>query len=136
MTKKNIAAWVAGAGAVALTGVLLAGANAQDPAKHGKVAPWDAMKSAAAKVPGSHAYSATYLTEGNKFMYDVIVIKGKSISEVEVDATTGKVGDVEAVTPEMEGKEMASDLNTAIGNKAPAKSAGKAEKPEKGEKPD
>jgi hypothetical protein len=92
--------------------------------------PWDAMTAAVRKVPGGKAYSATYASEGGKWIYDVIVIKGKTITEVEVDATNGKVGDSETATPEGEGREMTAELNKAIVN--PVKSA--PENGEKGEK--
>ena len=92
------------------------------------------MKAATDKVPGSKAFSATYARESNKWLYDVIVIKGKTINEVEVDAATGKVGDTEAGTPEGEGKAMTADLAKAIG--APVtKAAEKGEADEKDEKP-
>jgi hypothetical protein len=117
------------AAGVAATAALMGGiSHAQ--AGQGKVTPWAVMKTAAAKVPGGRAISATYLFEGGHWMYDVIVVKGQTLSEAEVDATTGKVGDVETVTPEEEGKEFAADLNKAIGKK----SAAPAEKDEKDEK--
>ena len=110
--------------------------SARIPAVQGapivKVGPWDAMKAAEAKVPGSKAYNATYAQEGGKWLYDVIVIKGKTITEVEVDAATGKVGDTEAATPEGEGKELTAGLNKAIGNMSKAKAV-KEEKDEKEE---
>jgi len=84
---------------------------------------------------GSKAHSATYAQEGGHWIYDVIVVKGKSLTEVEVDATTGKAGDTEAATPEQEGKEITAELNKAIGNTS--KSAPeKDEKEEKEEKPE
>ncbi len=97
-----------------------------------QVGPWDAMKAATAKVPGSRAFSATYAKEGNKWLYDVIVIHGTKITEVEVDATTGKVGDTEVATPAGEGQEMTAELSKAIGAPAP-KMSEKAESGEKGE---
>lgn len=119
---------------LATIGVILStvtGTNAR-PAK--QVGPWDAMKAATNKVPGSKAFSATYAKEGDKWLYDVIVINGKKITEVEVDAETGKVGATEEATPEDEGKEMTEELSKAIGVPASAKET--EEKDEKGEKPE
>ncbi len=101
-----------------------------------QVGPWDAMKAATAKV-GGKAHSATYMSEGGKWLYDVIVIKDKKIMEVEVDAATGKAGDVEAATPESEGKEMVAELQKAIGGttgKAVPETGKKTEKKEADEK--
>jgi len=99
------------------------------------VGPWDAIKAAEAKE-GGKAFSATYISEGGKYIYDVIVIKGKKITEVEVDAATGKVGNSEDATPEGEGKELTSALNVAIGKaKAVPEKDEKGEKDEKDEKP-
>ncbi|MGC4046152.1 MAG: PepSY domain-containing protein [Armatimonas sp.] len=105
---------LAGIGIVITAGIAaLAWAGPQ-----GKIAPWDAMKSATAKV-GGKAIQATYLVEGGKPLYDVVVINGKKLSEVEVDALTGKAGSVEAVTPSEEGKELVESLNVALSNKKP-----------------
>ncbi len=106
-----------GFGAVALAG----------PQAQGKTAPWDAMKAATDKLGGGTAYQATYLIEGGKPLYDVVVIKNKKLSEVEVDAITGKAGTVEEVTPAEEGKELVDQLNVALGKKKTT--------PEKDEKP-
>ena len=72
------------------------------------------MKTAETKV-GGKAFSATYLNEGGKIIYDVIVIKNKKITEVEVDAVTGKAGATEEATPEDEGKELTNALKVALG---------------------
>ena len=89
------------------------------------IAPWDAIKAAEAKV-GGKAFCATYINENGKVLYDVIIIKGKKVSEVEVDAVTGKAGVTEEATPEDEGAELTKALNVALGK---AKAT-----PEKGEK--
>jgi len=129
------------AGAISVT--LLAGVClfcvpwAQGAPSHGKVTPWDAMAAAVGKVPGGKAYSATYASEGGHWIYDVIVLKGNAITEVEIDATTGKVGDTETATPEGEGQELTAELSKAIGNpvKAAPEKGEKDEKEEKGDKP-
>ena len=41
---------------------------------------------------GGTAHQATYVVENDKAIYDVIVIKDKKLSEVAVDAITGKRG--------------------------------------------
>ena len=102
-------------------------------APQGKLTPWDAMKVAVAKVgSGSKAHQATYVVENGKPIYDVIVINGKKLTEVEIDAVTGKISATEVVTPEEEGKEFSDELNVALGNKKAAPE--KPEKPEKDEK--
>lgn len=100
------------------------------PQSQGKIAPWDAMKAATEKLGGGKAFEATYLVENGKPLYDVIVIKGKKLSEVEVDAITGKAGTVEQVTPTEEGKELTDQLNIALGKKKAV-----SEKDEKAEAP-
>ena len=120
---------------VATVGSIVASMTATQARPAKQVGPWDAMKAATTKVPGSKAFSATYAHEGNKWLYDVIVIKDKKITEVEVDAATGKVGDTEPGTPEGEGKEMTAELAKAIG--APVSADGeKGEANEKDEKPE
>jgi uncharacterized membrane protein YkoI len=114
------------AGALAAAGaalLIVAVPRVQSAPPHGKVAPWDAMAAAVAKVPGGRAYSATYALEEGRWIYDVIVLQGKSLTEVEVDAVTGKVGDTEAATPEGEGKELTAELNKAIGPSRTRKAA-------------
>ena len=115
VSPRLLSAFLGGCAASAIVVCLLGRIPAAQGAPTAKVGPWDAMKSAEARVPGSKAYSATYTQEGGKWLYDVIVIKGKTITEVEVDAATGKVGDSEAATPEGEGKELTAGLNKAIG---------------------
>ena len=78
------------------------------------------MAAAEAKVPGSHALQATYMMEAGKPLYDVIVLKGKTLTEVEVDPATGKAGDTEAATPEGEGKELTDQLKAAVSRKKAA----------------
>ena len=86
----------------------------------GKIMPWGAMETAVKKVGGGKAIQATYTKEDGKLIYDVIVVKDKKLTEVAVDAMTGKAGAVEQVTPEEEGKEFVNDLKVALGNKTAA----------------
>ena len=136
MKKRYIAAGAAVIAAVGAASISF-GSGAVAQTKKAQTTPWNAMKTAAAKVPGSKAHSATYVNEGGKWIYDVIVTKGKTITEVEVDAATGKAGDTEVVTPAEEGEEMADELNALIGNKtAPATEKAEAgEENEASEKP-
>ncbi|MHB8636863.1 MAG: PepSY domain-containing protein [Fimbriimonadaceae bacterium] len=107
----------AGAGAGLLVHVrALRSAPIKPPS--GKVAPWTAMKTASVKT-GGKAFQATFEYEDGRWQYGVLVVKGGKISEVEINATTGVVGDVEGITPAGEAKEMRADLE------AMAKSGGK-----------
>lgn len=82
------------------------------PEPSGKVTPWAAMKTAAAKT-GGKPFQATYEFEEGKWSYAVVVVKDGKLSEVEIDANTGKVGDVEGVTPEGEAKEVKAEFAKA-----------------------
>jgi hypothetical protein len=79
-----------------------------------KVTPWDAMRIAMRKV-GGKPFSATYSFDEGHWSYDVIMVNGRKISEVAVNAMTGKTDPPEVVNPADEGKELADDLNTAAG---------------------
>lgn len=117
-------------------GLFRARVQAQEPAPTGKITPWAAMKIATEKVPG-HALNATYEFDEGHWVYGVMVVTGgtkKEIKEVELDPTTGKVGDVEAVTPEGEAKEMTAELNKALGKTSNAKKESAEKDDEKDEK--
>jgi uncharacterized membrane protein YkoI len=88
-------------------------AGAAPPPPSGKVPPWDAMKTAAAKVHG-RAINANFEFEDGHWQYGVMVLTGKSIKEVEVNAMTGAAGDVENVDPAKEAREVEQELNAAI----------------------
>jgi hypothetical protein len=113
------------------------GAGAQKDANKpiGKITPWEAIRIATTKVPG-RALNANFEYAEGHWVYGVMVVTNttpKKIQEVEIDPITGKIGDTEEITPDGEAKEMAAELNAALGNK-PAKATttgGKAEKPEK-----
>ena len=78
-----------------------------------KIGPVQAIHAALGKVHGV-PFSATFEYDGGKWGYDVIVIHNHKASEVEVNAMTGKVGDVEAAIPADEASELKSDLTAAI----------------------
>lgn len=73
------------------------------------VSPVQAMKLANTKTGGKSAI-ATFEFEDGHWIYGVVVAKKGKLMEVEIDAATGKVGDVEALTPSGEAKEFASEL--------------------------
>lgn len=75
----------------------------------GKISAWEAMSSVE-KSSGGHAFQAVFEFEDGHWIYGVFVLKGHKISEVEVDATTGKIGDSEDVTPAGEAKEVQEEL--------------------------
>ena len=79
----------------------------------GKVTPWAAMHTAASKTGGT-AFKAIFEFEDGHWQYAVLVLKGKKISEVEINATTGAVGDVEGVDPSGEANEFRSELQGVI----------------------
>ncbi|HEV2474723.1 MAG TPA: PepSY domain-containing protein [Chthonomonadales bacterium] len=89
-----------------------AGGKAQQPS--GKIMPWQAMRIATRRSPG-RALGADYEFEDGHWIYSVVVVNGKSLKEAEIDANTGKLGDIEGITAEGEGKELTNDLNRAIG---------------------
>jgi hypothetical protein len=100
---------IVGAGA----GVLTQKPSAFTAAPSGKVTPWAAMKTAAAKT-GGKPFQAVFEFEDGRWQYGVLVLRGGKISEVEINATTGAVGDVEGITPAGEAKEAKSELEAAI----------------------
>src|SRR3954449_10646360 len=101
-----ITAIVAGIGLVTqLTSGPARAAKTRPPAASGKITPWGAMKIAEGRIPG-HAISANFLYEGGHWIYDVLVVQGKTLHEIEIDAQTGKPGASETVTPQEEAKEM------------------------------
>ena len=130
MQSRNL--WIIGA--LGLTTIVLLGTNYQTAqAQQAKpVLPTVAMQ-AAAKKAGGTPFSATYAKEGDKWLYDVILIKNGKVVEVEVDALTGKAGDTESATPEMEGKELTAALTRAIGGKPTPVEKASDEKDEKDE---
>jgi hypothetical protein len=139
MMKNYILAGAAGAGISAvLASSLLMAAYAQkaktDPAPKCNITPVKAIEIAHSKVKG-RVLQANFELDGGKWVYGVMIVHGTTIEEVEIDPLTGKIGDVETVTPEGEAKEVQSELSAAIGGKSSSNGAEK-EKDEKGEKPE
>lgn len=85
-----------------------------------KLSPVDAIKIAKTKIPG-RTIQATFEFEDGKWVYGVMIVTGKSIKEVIVDASSGKIGDIESVTPNDEAKEIKAELERALGEKAPSR---------------
>lgn len=98
--------------ALVIAAAPLAGAQGKS-APSGKITPWAAMKTAADKT-GGRAVNATFEFEDNKWIYGVIVVHGKKLQEAEIDATTGKLGDIEDIDPAGEGKEITAELEKAL----------------------
>jgi hypothetical protein len=133
-------ALIASVGCVALLGASLplmsawGQRNAQtQPEPKTKITPIQAIKIAQGKVPGRPIQANFEIDEGH-WVYGVMIVKGKTIKEVEIDPITGKIGGVETVTPNDEAKEVKDMLTKAIGGKAGAKRE-EREKEERDEKP-
>src|SRR5258708_1205656 len=129
MNKHARGLMVAGVGLIALiSGFALRSANAagggkEDPTPTGKITPWQAIKIANGKGAG-RGLNANFELDAGKWVYGVMIVSKGKLQEVEIDPTTGKIGDTEEVTPEGEAKEIQSELTKALGGK----SAGSAEK--------
>ncbi len=78
-----------------------------------KITPVQAMKAAEAKSGGKAKMAMFEFDEGH-WVYGVIIVKNHKLMEVELDPITGKVGDMESVTPEGEGKEFQQELAKLI----------------------
>ena len=85
----------------------------------------EAIHIALGKVPG-RVLQANFEFDEGKWVYGVMIVNGKILKEVEIDPMTGKIGDVETVTPEGEAKEVQDELTKAVG--------GPSTEPEKDEK--
>lgn len=118
MQKNRVIACIAGC-AIVLAGFAIAqekekeeqgGAMKPPMAKFGPV---DAIKTALIKVPGT-ALQANFEFDEGHWVYGVMIVHDHKLSEVEIDPMTGKVGDVEDVTPAGEAKEVEAELNKAI----------------------
>lgn len=134
---RTLGIMAAGLGLAALLGgAALQAANAggkPDPPPTGKITPWQAIKIANGKVPG-RVLNANFELDEGKWVYGVMIVADGKIQEVEIDPTSGKIGDVEAVTPEGEAKEIQDELTKAIGGKTASASKEADEKDEKDEK--
>ena len=82
----------------------------------GRITPWAAIHIALQRVPG-RALQATYEFDGARPDYDVVIVTGKKLKEVELDAVSGKVTDSESVDPRGEASELQAELQHAIGVK-------------------
>lgn len=107
-------------GAFAVIGVMSTGAmlstkvyaqetEGQMTAPSAEISPVQAMKSAEEKT-GGKAGMAMFEFEDGHWIYGVVVAKRGKLSEVEIDATSGKIGDVERITPAAEGREFGQEL--------------------------
>ena len=120
-------------------GAAFAGAKSQEkamkqPEPKCKINPVEAIKIAHTKVKGTVIQSNFEFDEG-KWVYGVMIVEGKTIKEVEIDPITGKIGDIETVTPEDEAKEIKDALTKAIGGTPEKMNPAEIEKDEEDEKP-
>ena len=136
MNKRNLGFMAAGIGLTALIGGLAlqqagaAGGGKTDPAPTGKITPWAAIKIATGKVPG-RVLNANFELDEGKWVYGVMIVANGKIQEVEIDPTTGKIGDTEEITPEGEAKEIQAELTAALSGKPATTAKESDEKPEK-----
>ena len=64
----------------------------------------------AAKASGGTPFQAVYEFDDGQWIYGVVVVKNHKLMEVELDPTSGKIGETENVSPEDEAKELRSAL--------------------------
>jgi hypothetical protein len=95
-------------GALCSNTALAAGGSrvaSQKTVPSGKVTPWEAMATARAKTH-QRPVQATFEFEDGHWQYAVLTAGHGSATEVEINAQTGKVGDVEKADPAGEAKEL------------------------------
>ena len=80
-----------------------------------KVTAAQAAKTALAKYHGSLAKKPLLEKEDGKWQYEVIVKTGKTMHEVNVDATTGKITSTETVTAKEEATEKKAEAKKGKG---------------------
>ncbi len=96
--------------ALALVSFVVMGQRAVARATADPISPIKAMKIAEGSA-GGKAGMAIYEFDDGKWIYSVPVAKAGKLSEVEIDPTTGKVLETEAVDAKAEAKEFAAALN-------------------------
>lgn len=76
-----------------------------------KISQAEATKTALAKVPEGKVKSTELEKENGKLIwsFDIALPKSKNITEVQVDAKTGKIVSTEVETPKDQAKEAAAD---------------------------
>jgi hypothetical protein len=116
--KGKLGILLGGVGALTLLGAgIHQAAQAQDQVPKAKLTPWAAMNIANQQVHGN-PISANYELDEGHWLYDVMIVKDKTLQVVEVDANTGKANKPETSTPEEEAKELVGDLHKALGTPA------------------
>ena len=85
------------------------GAWKKPPTPSAKISPIQAMAKAKAKLGGT-PFGANFEYDEGQWVYGVMIVKGHTLYEVEVDPKTGKVLDSETVDPADEAMEMKADL--------------------------
>lgn len=94
---------------IAIACVLAAASFSLAQKSHAKISAAQAQRAALAKFHGSVVGKVELENEDGKWQYAVVVKSGKVMHEVMVDANTGKIGNVEVVTPAEEAKEKAAE---------------------------
>ena len=93
-----------------------------------RITPVEAIHVALKKVGHGRALQANFEFDEGKWVYGVIVVSGKPCTR-SIDPMTGKVADVENVTPAGEAKELEAAFSRAIGSGAiTAKRGGREER--------
>jgi len=96
---------------VTVTGTLLAAPSESELMKEAKVSKSEAEKTALGKVPNGVIKSEELEREHGKLVwsFDISTSGTKNITEVQVDAKTGKIVSVLVETPKDQAKEAAAD---------------------------
>lgn len=97
-----------------------------------KVTAAQATKTATAKFHGKATKPAVLENEDGKWQYAVMVLSGKVLREVAVDANTGKIVDVEVTTEAKETAEEKTEAKEKKDSKPETEADEKDEKAEKG----
>ena len=86
-----------------------------------KITAKQAQATALKKYPGKLTGKTVLENEAGQWQYSVNVLSGKILREVMVDATSGKIADVEVTTKAKEAKEAQAEKANAKAGKAEAK---------------
>jgi uncharacterized membrane protein YkoI len=96
--------------ALAIAVTMLAASSVFASAPKPKITPAKAAKIALAKYPGTLVKAAHYEHEDGVWQYEVLIrTKKNQMLEVDVNAMTGKIGDVEKTSAAEEAKETKSN---------------------------
>jgi uncharacterized membrane protein YkoI len=82
--------------------------GAQKPDAHHRISPDHAAKVALHRFPGKLVKTPKLEHEDGKWQYEVLVKSHGKLKEIDVDARTGKIGDVETTSATEEAREESS----------------------------